>query len=69
VVAVVEELGSDAYIYASFAGHESAAITEGHDIVVRVDPRQVPRPGDTVHLRVRAGELHLFDTATGTRLN
>jgi multiple sugar transport system ATP-binding protein len=69
VVAVVEELGSDAYVYASFAGHESAAITEGHDIVVRVDPRQVPRPGDTVRLRVRAGELHLFDTATGTRLN
>jgi multiple sugar transport system ATP-binding protein len=68
VVAVVEELGSDAYVYASFAGHESAAITEGHDIVVRVDPRQTPRPGDTVHLCVRPGELHLFDAATGSRL-
>jgi multiple sugar transport system ATP-binding protein len=69
VVAVAEELGSDAYVYASFAGRESAAITEGHDIVVRVDPRQTPRPGDTIHLRVRAGELHLFGTATGSRLN
>jgi multiple sugar transport system ATP-binding protein len=69
VVAVAEELGSDAYVYASFAGRESAAITEGHDIVVRVDPRQTPRPGDTIHLRVRTGELHLFGTATGSRLN
>jgi multiple sugar transport system ATP-binding protein len=69
VVVVVEELGSDAYVYASFAGHETAAITQGHDIVVRVDPRRTPRPGDTVHLRVRPGELHLFDTATGSRLN
>jgi multiple sugar transport system ATP-binding protein len=69
VVAVVEELGSDAYVYATFAGHESAAITEGHDIVVRVDARRTPRPGDTVHLRVRPGELHLFDAASGGRLN
>jgi multiple sugar transport system ATP-binding protein len=69
VVAVVEELGSDAYVYASFAGRETAAITQGHDLVVRVDPRQTPKPGDTVHLRVREGELHLFDTGTGARLN
>jgi multiple sugar transport system ATP-binding protein len=69
VVTVVEELGSDAYVYASFAGRESAAITEGHDIVVQVDPRQAPRPGDTVQLRIRPGELHTFDKTTGNRLN
>ncbi len=66
---VVEELGSDAFIYGSFAGDPAGAISTGHDVVARVDPRTSPAKGDTLHLRVRRGELHLFDAQTGERLN
>jgi multiple sugar transport system ATP-binding protein len=69
VVDVVEELGSDAFVYASFVGHQSAAVTEGADVVVRVDPRRTPQPGQNLFLAVRPGELHLFDRATGNRVN
>ena len=68
-VNVVEELGSDAFVYASFLGNDAETISTGHDVVARVDPRLFPAKGDTLHLRVREGELHLFDTETGARLN
>jgi multiple sugar transport system ATP-binding protein len=44
-------------------------VTEGADVVVRVDPRRTPRPGQNLFLTVRPGELHLFDRATGNRVN
>jgi hypothetical protein len=45
-VDLVEELGSDAYVYGN-------AALEGHDerFVVRVDSRQAPQLGDIVHSR------------------
>ena len=70
VVDVVEELGSDAFVYGSFAGHDADdLIREGHDLIARVDPRAAPAVGATVHLAVREGELHLFDAESGNRLN
>jgi multiple sugar transport system ATP-binding protein len=68
VVDVVEETGSDAFVYASFPGHQHDAAVGGHDIVARTDPRAVPAKGETVRLRIREDEMHVFDAATGSRV-
>ena len=64
-VNVVEELGPDAYLYGSVAAEAGGL----QDIVARIDARQVPFKGDTVHLRVRPGSAHLFDAGSGQRLD
>jgi multiple sugar transport system ATP-binding protein len=66
-VEVVEELGSDAYMFASLPGHED--VSDVGDLVARVDPRAVPDRGATVTIRIRPDEVHLFAPATGARLN
>jgi multiple sugar transport system ATP-binding protein len=69
VVNVVEELGSDAFLYGSLTG--SAAEAEGTPdmIIARTDPRDPPRKGDKVTLTIRPGEAHVFSTATGERIS
>jgi multiple sugar transport system ATP-binding protein len=66
-VEVVEELGSDAYLFASLPGHEE--VHELGDVVARIDPRAVPAKGRTVTIRIRQDEVHLFSRSTGNRLN
>jgi multiple sugar transport system ATP-binding protein len=58
-VEVVEELGSDAYLYGT---------AEGRTIVARTDPRTPPVKGDVVHVAPDPERVHLFDTDTGVRL-
>jgi multiple sugar transport system ATP-binding protein len=62
-VDLVEELGSDAYVYGTVA-------LEGQDerFVVRADPRRAPRLGDTVYVKPRAGHHHAFHAVNGRRL-
>jgi multiple sugar transport system ATP-binding protein len=62
-VDLVEELGSDAYVYGTVA-------LEGQDerFVVRTDPRQSPHLGDIVYVKPRVGSHHAFHAATGERL-
>ena len=64
VVDLVEELGSDAYVY----GH---ADIDGDDtrVVTRTDGRRTPGLGDTVHLQINKDEVHSFHAATGERLD
>jgi multiple sugar transport system ATP-binding protein len=63
VVDVVEELGADAYVYGT------AALDGGDEqMVVRVDGKQVPHLGDTMHLTVDPAAIHLFHPETGERL-
>jgi multiple sugar transport system ATP-binding protein len=65
-VQVVEELGSDAFCYATLPGHDAA---HGDvDVIARVDPREPPNKGQTLHLRIRPEEAHAFSTVTGERL-
>jgi multiple sugar transport system ATP-binding protein len=64
---VVEELGSDAYMFASFPGRED--VSDVGDLVARIDPRRVPRKGATVRIRIRPDEIHLFSATTGVRIN
>ncbi len=73
-VVLVEELGSDALAYGELV-MGGAAAREIHSgageaqIIVRVDPRNPPRKGDTIWVAIRAGELHAFAASTGERLN
>ncbi|MBD8062735.1 ABC transporter ATP-binding protein [Oceanitalea stevensii] len=72
-VDLVEELGSDAFVYGRLAGSQELAshITSGagdSQIIVRIDPRDVPMKGDTIHARIRVGEQHNFAVSTGERL-
>jgi len=60
-VELVEELGSDAYIYGIAAGSDTR-------IVARTAGRQAPARGERVRVRIRPEHLHVFDEATGVRL-
>ncbi|MER6953093.1 MULTISPECIES: sn-glycerol-3-phosphate ABC transporter ATP-binding protein UgpC [unclassified Streptomyces] len=64
VVNVVEELGSDAFVYGT-----AQVGSETKDLVVRVGGRDVPEKGSTLHVVPRAGETHVFSTSTGERLS
>ena len=69
----VEELGSDAYIYGELVGAEDSEekLGSGEDssqIIVRVPPRTAPEPGETVYVRIKPGEEHIFSASTGKRL-
>ncbi|MFC3850240.1 ABC transporter ATP-binding protein [Corynebacterium hansenii] len=73
-VALVEELGADSYVYA----HPDDAITGGRGdsgtaaaepLIARVGDGAAPPLGSRVVLAPDPAKLHLFDAATGNRLN
>jgi multiple sugar transport system ATP-binding protein len=61
---VIEELGADAFLYGS-------AVIEGKktDVIARIGSISSLRSGDKVYLKPQGGITHLFDVATGLRLN
>jgi multiple sugar transport system ATP-binding protein len=63
-VNVVEELGADAFAYGT-------ARVDGRDvdIIVRVDARNTPAKGETLHFLPKAGETHIFSATSGDRLS
>ncbi len=62
-VELVEELGSDAYVYGS------AAVDGSEErIVVRTVGRNTPHMGDTVYVKPRIGSHHAFHAESGVRL-
>jgi multiple sugar transport system ATP-binding protein len=71
-VNIVEELGSDAFVYGSLVGAAGAEdVRSGagdSQVIVRVDPRQVPAKGETIAVRIRTGEQHLFHAGSGERI-
>ncbi len=73
-VNIVEELGSDAFVYGSLTnefGQASQVHSGAGDaqVIVRVDPRQVPAKGDAIHVRIRPNEQHLFHAGSGERMS
>jgi multiple sugar transport system ATP-binding protein len=62
-VAVIEELGSDAYLYGT-AEHT----TSGQQIIARIGTRMHSEKGTIVHLAPQPDKLHLFSTSTEERL-
>ncbi|UFU07204.1 ABC transporter ATP-binding protein [Ruania halotolerans] len=71
-VNLVEELGSDAFVYGELLDKEASEhISSGAgdaQVIVRVEPRNPPMKGDTVHVQIQDGQKHLFSSATGQRL-
>ncbi|MPY98752.1 MAG: ATP-binding cassette domain-containing protein [Actinophytocola sp.] len=66
-VNLIEELGSDAYVYGTLDGCDRRL--GDVDVIARVDSRRLPAKGDRMNLRVRPGETHVFSTQTGQRLS
>ncbi len=63
-VTVVEELGSDAFVYGT-SGVEGAPSS----IIVRVHGRDTVHKGDVMHVTTDPHHVHVFDAATGERLS
>jgi multiple sugar transport system ATP-binding protein len=65
-VNVVEELGSDAFLYGALEGSDP---THGDvDVIARVDPRNTPKLGEVVRLKIRPEEIHAFHADSGERI-
>jgi multiple sugar transport system ATP-binding protein len=67
-VLVVEELGSDAYAYGNLHLGPDADVPEDKMFIARVDARRPPSKGETIHLRIRESEEHVFNPETGERV-
>jgi multiple sugar transport system ATP-binding protein len=72
LVEVVEELGSDAFVYGKPADSNvkfANSVDEGAQVIVRWDPKNPPKAGETITVANVAGAVHLFDATTGARIN
>ncbi|MEN9698255.1 MAG: hypothetical protein RL448_210 [Actinomycetota bacterium] len=70
-VEVVEELGSDAYVYGKpvdSAVKFANATDEGAQVIVRWDPKNPPKIGDQVSVQANPDAIHLFNADSGLRL-
>ncbi len=63
-VTVVEELGSDAYVYGT-SGVEGTP----NNVIVRVSARDSVKKGDTLHVTTDPRSVHVFDADSGDRLS
>jgi multiple sugar transport system ATP-binding protein len=71
LVEVVEELGSDAFVYGKPADTSvkfANATDEGAQVIVRWDPKNPPRPGQTITVSAQQSSVHLFNATTGERI-
>ena len=71
LVEVVEELGSDAFVYGKPADTNvkfANANEEGAQIIVRWDPKNPPKEGSTIAVTAQASAVHLFNSTTGERI-
>src|SRR3954452_16221978 len=63
-VDVVEDVGADAFVFCS-----TELAGETTKLVARTEVRKAPKQGERVTLRPRPDEVHLFDSASGERLD
>ena len=71
LVEVVEELGADAFVYGKPADSSvkfANASDELAQVILRWDPKNPPKPGQTVTVTAKAEVVHLFSTADGKRI-
>ncbi len=57
---VIEPVGSEAYLHLCMGAHE---------LVARVAPDRLPQPGQRLRLGFAADKLHVFDAASGQRID
>jgi ABC-type sugar transport system ATPase subunit len=63
-VDLVESLGAESFVYGRPVGAEES----GERVTVRLDRRTHLTVGDVVHVEPDPGEVHLFDAASGARI-
>ena len=71
LVEVVEELGSDAFVYGKPADTNvkfANSGDEGAQIIVRWDPKNPPKPGETIAVTANPTAVHLFNSTSGERI-
>ncbi len=71
MVEVVEELGSDAFVYGKPADTNvkfANSTDEGAQIIVRWDPKNPPKAGETISVTANPSAVHLFSSTTGERI-
>ena len=68
-VAVVEELGADAYLYGTLAGLSEEDRLNAQQIVARISSRQPPQRGSQVRLAADASQVHVFNNTTQARIS
>jgi len=66
-VDVVEELGSDAYVYGRSLGENGSGT--GENLVARADWRNPPAKGEKLSLTAESANIYFFDPSDGKRLN
>jgi multiple sugar transport system ATP-binding protein len=72
LVEVVEELGSDAFVYGKPVDGDVKFAQDGDEgaqVIVRWDPKNPPKPGETITVDANPSAIHLFDSTTGERIN
>lgn len=72
----VEDLGSDGYIYGNIVTDDATETDETQLMsdqnkltTIRVNPRALPKIGDTVKIKIDPAKMHLFAPSTELRLN
>ena len=68
-VAVVEELGADAYLYGTLAGLPEDELVTAQQITGRISSRTPPQRGSSVRLGIDASQAHVFSPKSGARLS
>jgi multiple sugar transport system ATP-binding protein len=68
-VAVVEELGADAFLYGTLSGIKDEDKLTAQQIVGRISSRKPPQRGATVRLKIDPEQIHVFSQADGRRLS
>jgi len=68
-VAVVEELGADAFLYGTVSGLAEDDRLTAQQITARISSRTPPQRGSTVRLKIDPEHVHVFSEATGDRLS
>lgn len=71
-VNLVEELGSDAFVYGSLkskVGAGDLGAGDSNQVIVRIDPRNVPAKGEVISVAIQPGQTHAFSASTGERLS
>jgi multiple sugar transport system ATP-binding protein len=68
IVDVVEELGAEAFVYATLTGRDNDPAGQGMQVIARVEPRNAPVMGTPIRLKVRENSALFFDQAGGARV-
>jgi multiple sugar transport system ATP-binding protein len=67
-VLVTEMTGPDAFIHFDLPGTppgQAALVDDTHRVIARIEPRNLPRVGETITLYVAMEQAHVFDIETG----